>query len=156
MPEARSPRESLTEMTELVLPQHGNVLGNAFGGSMMAWLDICGAITAQRHTRRVTVTAAIDDLDFLSPIRVGDVVVLTGRVNAAFTKSLEVEVEAKVEDLATGQRRLCVDAFMTFVPVDEQGKPTLTPPLLIETPEDDRRAREAGMRRELRLAKRKR
>jgi acyl-CoA hydrolase len=156
MPEAKSARESLTEMTELVLPQHSNILGNAFGGTVLAWIDVCGAIAAQRHCRRVAVTAAIDELDFVSPIRTGDVVVLSSRVNAAFNRSMEVEVEVRVEDRQTGARRLCVDAFMTFVAVDDEGKPCTVPPLLIESAEDDRRAKEATVRREARLAKRKR
>ncbi len=94
----KTPRASYTEMTELVLPQHGNVLGGAFGGTVLAWIDVCGAIAAQRHCNRVAVTAALDDVSFRAPIRVGDVVVLSARVNATFTTSLEVEVEVKVED----------------------------------------------------------
>lgn len=152
----RSPRSSHTEMTELVLPQHSNVLGTAFGGTVLAWIDIAGAICAQRHAGRVSVTAAIDEVDFLAPIRVGDVVVLTARLNAAFRSSMEVEVSVMVEDRATGHRRACVDAFMTFVAVDEAGKPTEIPPLLAETSDEERRAREATARREARLARRQR
>jgi acyl-CoA hydrolase len=141
-------------MTELVLPQHSNVLGTAFGGTVLAWIDVAGAICAQRHTGCVSVTAAIDEVNFLSPIRVGDVVVLTARMNAAFRSSVEVEVSVMVEDRKTAHRRACVDAFMTFVAVDEGGKPTEVPPLLAETSDDERRAREAGARRQARLAKR--
>lgn len=152
---ARSPRASHTEMTELVLPQHSNAIGTAFGGTVLAWIDICGAITAQRHSGYVSVTAAIDQVNFLSPIRVGDVVILTGRLNAAFRSSVEVEVEVQVEDRATAQRRLCVDAFMTFVAVDEHGKPVAIPTLAVETAEDERRKREAEARRAHRLAQRR-
>ena len=152
--ERKTPRDSFTEMTELVLPQHGNVLGGAFGGSVLAWIDICGAVAAQRHCHRVAVTAAIDEVNFLAPISVGDVVVLTARLNAAFRTSMEVEVEVQVEDRLTGVRRRCVDAFMTFVAVGEDKKPCPVPPLVCESSEDERRQEEAQARRTARLAKR--
>lgn len=152
----KNPRASYTEMTELVLPQHGNVLGGAFGGTVLAWIDVCGAIAAQRHCNRVAVTAALDEVRFSERIGVGDVVVLSARVNAAFTTSLEVEVEVKVEDMLSGERRLCVDAFMTFVAVDANGKPCRVPPLVLETDDDERRSGEAKERRALRLARRAR
>lgn len=152
---AKTPRASFTEMTELVLPQHGNVLGSAFGGTILAWIDVCGAIAAQRHCNRVAVTAALDEVNFLESIRVGDVVVLSARVNAAFNTSLEVEVEVQVEDPKTGVRRRCVDAFMTFVAVDENGNPCKVPALVLENAEDERRAEEAQARRAARLARRK-
>lgn len=151
----RSPRASLTEMTELVLPQHSNVLGTAFGGTVLAWIDVAGAICAQRHTGCVSVTAAIDEVNFVAPIRVGDVVILGARLNAAFRTSVEVGVTVMVEDRKTGHRRPCVDAFMTFVAVDEAGKPTEVAPLLSESADDERRAREASERREARLARRR-
>jgi acyl-CoA hydrolase len=141
-------------MTELVLPQHSNVLGGAFGGTILAWMDICGAIAAQRHCGTVAVTAAMDDVQFRAPIRVGDVVVLSARVNAAFRSSLEVEVQAQVEERASGHRRRCVDAFMTFVSVDAAGAPAAVPGLLAETADDERRVREAQARRDHRLASR--
>ena len=141
-------------MTELVLPQHSNVLGTAFGGTVLAWMDVCGAITAQRHSGRVSVTASMDDVNFVSPIRVGDVVILAGRVNAAFRTSVEVEVQVQVEDRVTGQRRRCVDAFMTFVAVVEDGKPCEQPPLALENADDERHHREANDRRRARLEKR--
>lgn len=154
MSEGRTPRDSLTEMTELVLPQHGNILGGAFGGTVLAWIDICGAVAAQRHSRRIAVTAAIDEVSFLAPIRVGDVVVLTARLNAAFRTSMEVHVEVQVEERATGRRRRCVDAFMTFVAVDEDRKPCPVPPLVTETADDERRREQAEVRRTARLARR--
>lgn len=141
-------------MTELVLPQHSNVLGTAFGGTVLAWMDVAAAIAAQRHCGRVAVTAAMDDVTFLGPIRLGDVVVISARVNAAFGSSLEVEVEVQREDPLSGSRALCVDAFMTFVAVDEDRNPTRVPPLLSENADDERRAREAGSRRKRRLARR--
>lgn len=156
VPPGKTPRESFTEMTELVLPQHGNVLGSAFGGTVLAWMDICGAIAAQRHCQTIAVTAGMDDVTFRYPIRVGDVVVLIGRVTAAFNTSLEVEVIVQVEDPQTAERRVCVDAFMTFVAVDEARKPARVPPLLCETPEDEERAEHAIERRAARLARRQR
>ena len=153
-PAPRSPRVSCTEMTELVLPQHSNVVGGAFGGTILAWMDICGAIAAQRHCGTVAVTAAMDDVQFRAPIRVGDVVVLSARVNAAFRSSLEVEVQVQVEERASGHRRRCVDAFMTFVSVDAAGAPAAVPGLLAETADDERRVREAQARRDHRLASR--
>lgn len=155
MSEGKTARASYTEMTELVLPQHGNVLGSAFGGTVLAWIDVCGAIAAQRHCHRVAVTAAIDEVNFLAPITVGDVVVLSARVNAAFRTSMEVEVEVKVEDASTGHRRRCVDAFMTFVAVGEDRKPCAVPPLIAESADDERRRAEAEARRAERLAKRR-
>jgi len=150
----RSPRASYTEMTELVLPQHSNAIGTAFGGTVLAWMDVCGAISAQRHCGRVAVTAAIDQVKFLAPIRVGDVVILAARVNAAFRSSVEVEVEVQVEERGTGNRTLCVDAFMTFVSVDDGGKPSPVAPLLCETADDQRREKEAKERRQRRLEQR--
>ena len=155
MSEGKTARASYTEMTELVLPQHGNVLGSAFGGTVLAWIDVCGAIAAQRHCHRVAVTAAIDEVNFLAPITVGDVVVLSARVNAAFRTSMEVEVEVKVEDARTGHRRRCGDAFMTFVAVGEDRKPCAVPPLIAESADDERRRAEAEARRAERLAKRR-
>ena len=101
------------------------------------------------------MTAAIDEVNFSAPIRVGDVVILSARVNAAFRTSVEVGVAVMVEDRKTGHRRACVDAFMTFVAVDEAGQPTAVPPLLSESAEDERRAREAGARRAARLTRRR-
>lgn len=147
----RNVSDSFTEMTELVLPSHANALGTAFGGTVMAWVDICGAITSQRHCQRIAVTAAIDELVFLSPIRVGDVVCLAGRVNAAFRTSLEVQVTVEVEDRETQERRACVTALLTFVPVGSNGKPTPVPPLSFANEDERARAASAETRRAERL-----
>lgn len=154
-PPPRSPRASLTQMTELVLPQHSNVLGSAFGGTVLAWMDIAGAICAQRHTGAVSVTAAMDEVAFVSPLRIGDVVIISAQIQAAFHSSVEVAVTVQVEDRETNHRRSCVEAYMTFVAVDDDGHPKPVPPLLAETPDDERRAREAAARRETRLARRR-
>ncbi len=142
-------------MTELVLPQHSNVLGSAFGGTVLAWMDICGAICAQRHAGTVCVTAAIDEVNFLSPIRIGDVVVLSARVNAAFKSSVEIQVDVQVEDRVSGARRLCVDSFMTFVAMSPEGKAQAVPALSLESSDDIRRSSEAHARRTTRLDKKK-
>lgn len=147
----RRPSESATQMSELVLPQHANMVGTAFGGTVMSWIDICGAICAQRHAGRVAVTALVDEIAFVSPIRVGDVVVLEARLNAAFTSSMEVEVSVYREDTLTRTRTLCVDARLTFVQVDDQGRAVPVPRLVLETEEDQRRADAAAARRKARL-----
>jgi acyl-CoA hydrolase len=147
----RAPSQSVTEMTELLLPQHANALGTAFGGSIMSWIDICGAISAQRHCGRIAVTAFVDDLAFLAPVRVGDVVRLTARVNAAFRTSLEVEVRVEREDRETMHRTLCADALLTFVNLDDEGQPCAVPPVKPEGEDDRRRLQEAEARRAHRL-----
>ncbi len=154
-PAPRAPSRSFTEMTELLLPQHANVVGTAFGGVVLSWIDVCGAIAAQRHCGRIAVTAAIDDMQFLAPIRVGDVVRLTGRVNAAFRTSLEVEVQVEREDRKTMERTLCADALLTFVNRDEAGHPVPSPALAPETDDERQRVRDAIERRAARLAKKR-
>jgi acyl-CoA hydrolase len=139
-------------MTELVLPQHTNAIGTAFGGVIMSWIDICSSIAAKRHCGRVCVTARVDALEFKAPIKVGDVVRLTARLNAAFTTSMEIAVRVEREHAVTGQRSLCADARATFVQLGNDGKPSRVPPLLTATEHDQRVAAEAAMRREQRRA----
>lgn len=145
--DAKAPSESFTEMTELVLPQHTNAIRTAFGGVIMSWIDICCSIAAMRHCGRVSVTARVDALEFKAPIKVGDVVRLTARLNAAFTSSMEIAVRVEREHPRTGKRSLCADARATFVNLGEDGTPCPVPPLLAETQEDERRAAEAAERR---------
>jgi acyl-CoA hydrolase len=128
----RAQTTSITQMTEYVLPQHANALGGIFGGQIMAWIDLCGAICAQRHSGRMAVTALVDDLKFEEPVRVGEVVRLEARVTAVFRTSMEIEVTVQGEDAMTGRRWPCVDALVTFVAIDEDRKPTAVPPLLID------------------------
>lgn len=154
--QARSPQRSATLMTELVLPQHTNNLGTVFGGQVLAWIDICGAVAAQRHCDRVAVTAAIDEVVFLAPIHQGDVVTLSARVNAAFRSSLEVEVRVEVEDIASTTRVLCVEALLVFVALDEHGKPIAVPKLTVENDDDAERVKRAQARRAARLKRRSR
>jgi len=146
----KTPAESFTEMTELVLPQHTNSIGTAFGGVIMSWIDICSSIAAKRHCGRVSVTARVDALEFKAPIKLGDVVRLTARLNAAFTTSMEIGVRVEREHGATGKRALCADARTTFVNLGDDGKPCPVPPLLSETDEDRALAAQAEQRREQR------
>jgi acyl-CoA hydrolase len=146
---------SRAEMTHLVMPGDGNVLGTAFGGRIMQWVDLCAAVAAQRHCRTPVVTASIDKLDFLAPVRLGQIAILRARVNAVFGSSLEVETEVWAEDPITGGRSKCCDAFLTFVSLGADGKPTRAPLLLTETEEEAVRARQALARREHRLAERR-
>lgn len=152
--EARSFRDSVTTMTEHVLPSHANALGTVFGGTIMSWIDVCGAICAQRHARKLVVTAFVDDLVFHGPVRVGEVVKLTARVNATFRTSLELEVEVEGENPLEGRTWPCVHAMLTFVAVDEvTRKPVPVPALLIESDDDRRRQGAAEERRAHRLAR---
>ncbi len=148
--EAKPPSESFTEMTELVLPQHANAIGTAFGGVIMSWIDICSSIAAKRHCGRVCVTARVDALEFKAPIKVGDVVRLTARLNAAFGTSMEIAVRVEREHGTTSDRALCADARATFVNIGDDGKPCRVPPLLAESEEDRRLAAEAAERRQQR------
>ena len=147
----KAPSESFTEMTELVLPQHTNAIGTAFGGAIMSWIDICASIAAKRHCGRVSVTARIEAVEFTAPIKMGDVVRLTARLNAAFSTSMEIGVRVEREQANT--RALCVDARATFVNIGEDGKPCPVPPLISETDEDRRLAEEAAARRAARRSR---
>lgn len=149
-------QDSATETVQVVLPNDSNPLGFMLGGSVMHLIDITGAIACHRHTNALALTAAVDGLEFVHPIKVGDVVILKARVTATFTTSLEVEVEVFSEEILTGLRRPTSRAFLTFVSIDQEGRPQPVPPLLIETPEDEARSREATTRRQARLAARRR
>jgi acyl-CoA hydrolase len=149
----RSRGESVTEMTEYVLPQHANALGNVFGGQIMAWVDLCAAITAQRHSGRMAVTAFVDDLMFENPVKVGEVVHLRAQVSATFRTSMEIEVTVSGEDCQTRRRWPCVHAFLTFVCIDETGRPVPVPPLLLDSPEVQGSQARGAMRRTQRLDK---
>jgi acyl-CoA hydrolase len=150
----KPPSESATEMVQVVLPNDANPLGYILGGTVMHLIDIAGAIACHRHTRTLLVTAAVDGLQFLHPIRVGDLILLKARVTATFRTSLEVEVEVFSEETLTGVRRLTSRAYLTFVAIDRDGARLDVPPLRLETDEDRRRADEAQARRRVRLAAR--
>ena len=144
--------ESAVRTVEVVLPNDANPLGNLLGGKVMHLIDIAGAISAQRHSRSQVVTVAVDNLDFLYPIRVGEHVALHAHITRAFRSSMEVEVRVYREDYLTGERQQTSSAFVTYVALDPQGTPQEVPPLIVSTKEEKRRFREALGRRRQRLA----
>lgn len=148
--------ESATELVQVVLPTDANPLGFILGGTVMHLIDIAGAIACQRHTRSRVVTAAVDDLAFLHPIKVGDLIVLKARVTCTFKTSLEVQVDVYSEEALTGTRLLTSQAFLTFVAVNADGGRVSVPPLLIDTDADRRVCEEARARRGQRLKKKAR
>jgi len=152
---SKSACDSYVEMTEIVLPSHANPIGTAFGGQIMAWIDICAGISAQRHARQIVVTASMDDLHFRAPIHVGEVVILKAQVNRAFHTSLEVGVRVEAENPLTGELRHCSSAYLTFVAQDEDGSSVSVPDLIPETDNQKRRYEEAEDRRRFRLERRR-
>jgi acyl-CoA hydrolase len=150
----KHPSESETEMVQVVLPNDANPLGYILGGTVMHLIDIAGAIACHRHTRSLLVTAAVDGLQFLHPIKVGDLIILKARVTAAWSTSLEVEVEVFSEETLTGRRQMTSRAYLTFVAVDRDSRRLAIPGLILETDADRRRAAEADVRRADRLAAR--
>ena len=155
----RSPRqlkakpisESAVEMTEIALPTHSNALGTLFGGQVMAWIDICAAIAAIRHARGVCVTASLDAMSFISPVHVGEFVLLKASVNFTGKTSMEVGVKVESEEPNTGVRTHVSSAYLTFVALDTHGKPRVIPPVKPVTAEEKRRFRQAQLRRAARL-----
>lgn len=147
---------SRVEMTEIVFPNDGNPLGNVMGGRVMHWIDICAAVAAGRHARTPVVTASVDQIDFLRPVRVGSVLVLLASVNYAGRTSMEIGVKVFNEDRATGERSHVASAYLTFVSLDrDSGEPRPVPGILAESAEEKRRYQAAERRREARLARRK-
>lgn len=150
----KPPSASAVEMTHLVLPNHANQLGNLLGGQLMQWMDIAAALAAMRHSGRVCVTAAVDSITFLEPIRVGHIVHILASVNRAFRTSMEVGVKVYREDPINGTRTHAASAYLTFVAIDQYGKPLPVPAVEPQTPEEQRRWREAEFRRQQRLQQR--
>lgn len=148
-------KDSILTMTELVLPHHTNQLGNLLGGQLMHWIDICAALAASKHSEIVCVTASVDKIDFREPIKLGDVVTLVASVNRAFNTSVEVGVKVIAENYPKAKYLHTNSAYLTFVGVDESGKPVKTFEIIPETDEEKRRYREALQRRESRLSSRK-
>jgi acyl-CoA hydrolase len=147
---------SQVEMTELVLPNDTNRLGNLLGGRLMHWIDIAAAIAASRHTNHVCVTASVDELQFHHPVKQGEVVILKASVNRVFRTSLEVGVRVTKENPLTGERKLANTAYLTFVAIDNEGKPVPANPVKPVTSAERRRYRDAARRRQLRLSHRQR
>ncbi len=147
--------DSRVEMTQLVLPEHTNALGTIFGGQVAAWIDICGAIAAQRFCRRQVVTASIDELIFLHPIQRGHIAIFRATVNAAWTRSMEVGVRVEGEDPLTGLRTHTSSAYLTFVALEADGEKARVPTLVAEGADEARRVVEANARRAHRLRDRR-
>lgn len=145
---------SRVEMTQVVLPQFANSHGTAFGGQVLAWIDICAAVAAARHANLPVVTVSMDAIHFVAPIKQGHVVVLKGQVNAAFNTSMECGVAVYGENPLTGEKFQAARAYTTFVAVGMDGKPVQVPKLILETEEDLKRAEAAMKRREQRLLSR--
>ncbi len=143
-------------MVQVVLPNDANPLGFILGGTVMHLIDIAGAIACFRHARQRVVTAAVDGLQFLHPIKVGDLIILHAQVTATFRTSLEVQVRVMSEETLTGQRKLTSHAYLTFVAVDADGQRVEVPDLVLETDAERVRAEEAKARREARLASKRR
>ena len=142
-------------MTQLVLPNDTNQLGNLLGGQLMHWIDLVAAIAAARHSQRICVTASVDELNFLHPIKTGEVVTLLASVNRVFNTSMEVGVKVLSENMLSGKIRHANSAYLTFVALDADGSPVSVPQIPIETDEEKRRFDDALTRREERLRKRK-
>jgi acyl-CoA hydrolase len=148
-------RESLSEYSELALPNDANGLGNVLGGKVMHLVDLAGALAALRHARRPMVTASVDYMNFLSPVRIGQLMLLRSSVNRVFRTSMEVGVKVWVEDLQTGAVRHTSSAYLTFVGLDSSGQPVPIPPVIPETEDEKRRYEEASRRRDYRLEMRR-
>ncbi|QHN03730.1 acyl-CoA thioesterase [Granulicella sp. WH15] len=146
----RPVRESQSERSEIIFPADANALGNLFGGRLMQYIDLVGAMAASRHSRAITVTASMDHLDFVAPVHVGDLLILKASVNRAFRTSMEVGVKAMVEDIREQKLRHVSSAYLTYVAVDREGKGLVVPELLVETDHQRRRYEDAGRRREMR------
>ena len=152
VPALLTPAWSRVEMTQIVMPTHANgAAGVLFGGVVMQWIDVCAGVAAMRHAGGAVVTASIDRLDFLSPIHVGDIVILQSQVNFAARTSMEVGCRVETEDPRTRERRYTTKAYLTFVAVDAEGKPRPVPPLSPESDAEKRRFTEAAARRKDRL-----
>lgn len=149
--QAKSPQDSLTINTELVLPNDTNTLGNLMGGRLLHWMDIAAAICAHRHCGRIVVTASVNNVSFNQPIKLGEVVTLHAKVSRAFSSSMEVFIDVWVENNSTGQKIKCNEAIYTFVAVDQLGNPIHVPGIIPTTEEEQQRFDSALRRRQLAL-----
>lgn len=145
--QGRHPRESEAVISELMMPQHANIMGNVFGGHVLSLVDRVAAVAAIRHSRRQCVTVSVDKVDFREPIRVGELVTAFARVNFAGRTSMEVGVKVVAENVLTGDRRHTNSCYLTYVALDDQGTPTEVPPLVPETEDEKRRFKRAQQRR---------
>ena len=147
----KPPSASATEMVQVVLPNDANPLGFILGGTVMHLIDMAAAVACHRHTRSLLVTAAVDGLQFLHSIKIGDLIILKSRVTCTFNTSLEAQVDVYSEELLTGKRQLTSRAYLTFVAISQDGGRVPVPPLLVESDEDRRICEEARARRATRL-----
>lgn len=148
--QTRKVSESQSERSEIIFPADSNALGSLFGGRLMEYIDLVGAMAASRHARAIAVTASMDHLDFVAPVHVGALLILKASVNRAFRTSMEVGVKAMVEDVREGKLRHVSSAYITFVAVDREGHGLVVPQLELETDHQRRRWEDAGRRREMR------
>ncbi len=144
--QAKSWKESVSDLQRIVLPADTNVFNGLYGGRLVEWIDNVASIVAIKHCRRRTVTGSIDRLFFLSPIRMGDIVYLHGRINFTTDSTMEIEVDVESEEGITGTRRYTTKSFLTYVAIDQDGRPVQVPPLLLETDDDRTRFDEAKAR----------
>jgi acyl-CoA hydrolase len=147
----RHPKESFVSSTEFVLPNDTNTLNNLMGGRMMHFMDIVAAIAAQRHSKRIVVTASVDNLNFSKAIKLGSVVTISAKVTRSFNSSMEVHVVADTEDNMRGIKERSNEAFFTFVAVDQNGRPIDVPEIEPETEDEWKFFHGALKRRQLRL-----
>lgn len=151
----RHPRESEAVLTELMMPNHANLLGNVFGGHILALVDQVAAVAAIRHSRHPCVTVSMDKVDFREPIHVGELVTAHARVNFAGRTSMEVGVKVTTENVISGEVRHTNSCYVTYVAVDENGQPTEVPPIVPETADEKRRYERAAQRRASRVMDRR-
>ncbi len=148
---SRKASETLAITTKLVLPNDTNTHNNLFGGQLLAWMDVIASVAAQRHCRRVVVTASVNNVSFTEPIKHGSIVTLEAKVSRAFNSSMEVFIDVFVEEIVTGKKTKCNEAIYTFVAVDQNGGPIQVPELIPETPEEIERFNGALRRKQLSL-----
>lgn len=151
---SKTPGQSIVEMTELVLPNDTNILGNLLGGRLMHWIDVAGAMAASRHSNCVVATVALDSLDFRHPTRMGEMVILKAKLTWVGKTSMEVTVKAYAENIQSGNVILTNTAFITYVALDKKGEPSVVPKLIPETEEEKKDFIEALERRKERLERR--
>src|SRR5271166_2544968 len=149
---SRPVHDSLSEMAEIVMPNDANPVNALVGGRLMHWIDMAGAMAAHRHSRQRVVTASIDHMDFLVPVRVGDLVILRASVNRVFHTSMEVGVKVWVENYRSQESKHVSSAYLTFVAIDAAGNRVVVPPVVPETEDEKRRYDGAARRREIRRA----
>jgi acyl-CoA hydrolase len=148
---SKTPKDTHNIMSELVLPNDTNTLGNLMGGKLMHWMDIAAAISAMKHCNCPVVTASVDNVSFANPIRLGNLLTIESHVTRAFNTSMEVYLQVWGEDLSAQFKYLTNEAYLTFVALDPNGKPRKVPELVPETPEEVSRFEGALRRRQIRL-----